>query len=409
MRAARLRCRLAAVITAAVLAAALVPTGAQTVDLFDDQQVYDLQLFIHSRDLQRLRAEYELNTYYPADLEWGGTRLRNVAVRNRGAGSRNPTKLGLRVDFDHYTTGQELGGVKALVLDNLWQDPSMMRERLAMAFFSRMGQPAPRETFCRLHINRVYQGLYACVEEIDDRYLARTFNDATGYLYEFHWLFPFYGQDLGSDPAAYEPLFEARTHDHESQTALYEPLADLFRAVNEPDEALWRDEVERHLDLAQVVTHAAIQNFLAENDGLLGYAGMNNFYLYRGAQSSVHRVLTWDEDNAFAESATALFLRASENVIVGRALARPDLRELYLQVLEAAADAATADNWLAGTIERHLGLIDESVRADRLKRFSDEEFDAAVAGLRQFAQTHAAWVRNEIARLRSAAAADVRQ
>jgi hypothetical protein len=34
--------------------------------------------------------------------------------------------------------------------------------------------------------------------------------------------------------------------------------------------------VERYLDVSQFVIHIAIENFLSENDGVLGYTGMNN-------------------------------------------------------------------------------------------------------------------------------------
>src|SRR5512134_2644818 len=78
-------------------------TRAQTAaGLFDDTTLHDVYLFINSRDLLKLRAGYLTNTYYPADLLWGTTRVRNVAVRSRGTGSRNPFKLGLRVDFNRF-------------------------------------------------------------------------------------------------------------------------------------------------------------------------------------------------------------------------------------------------------------------------------------------------------------------
>jgi spore coat protein CotH len=64
---------------------------------------------------------------------------------------------------------------------------------------------------------------------------------------------------------------------------------DLFREINHPDDVVWRDRVERYVDLSQLVTHAAIDVFLAENDGILGASGMNNFYLYRAAGSTQHR------------------------------------------------------------------------------------------------------------------------
>jgi len=394
------RARLIAFVLVALTIAASTRTGGQTsVQVFEQSIVHEVRLFIHSRELALLRTRFDENTYYPADFQWGSVRVRNVAVRSRGFGSRNPIKLGLRIDFDRYTTGQRFAGLKALVLDNLWQDPSMVREVLAMEMFARMGQPAPREAFCRLYINNEYQGLYALVEDIDEVFLARTLGSGAGYLFEYHWLFPFYGESLGDSPAIYQPLFEARTHELESGSALHGPIADLFGAVSGPDDLAWRTEVERHLDLAQFVTHVAVENFIAENDGLVGYAGMNNFYLHREGATAPHRLLVWDKDSAFLDPAMPALLRMEENVIMRRALADPELRALYLQVLEACAQAAGTDFWLESTLNRLAAVIDSAAREDTRKAFSNVAFDEAVAFLRGFAAARPAFVLQEVERL----------
>jgi spore coat protein CotH len=249
-------------------------------DLLNPREVQDLHLFINSRDLRLLHERFQDNTYYPADLLWRGTRVRNIAVRSRGFGSRNGTKVGIAIDVDRYTTGQRFLGLQSLVLDNLWQDPAMIREYLAMGFLDHMGQPAPREAFCRLYINGAYQGLYALVEPIDAAFVARTLGVADGTLFEFHWVFPFFGQDLESIDR-YKPLFEPRTHEDDADSVLWGPIRDLWAMVNDSDDAAWRQLAEPLVDLDQFITQAAIENYVAENDGLLGYAGMDNFYLYR--------------------------------------------------------------------------------------------------------------------------------
>lgn len=394
------RAGLVALILVAWSIAASTRAGAQTgAQVFEQSVVHEVRLFMHSRELALLRSHFDENTYYPADFQWGSVRVRNVAVRSRGFGSRNPVKLGLRIDFDRYTTGQRFAGLKALVLDNLWQDPSMVREVLAMEMFARMGQPASREAFCRLYINNEYQGLYALVEDIDDLFVTRTLGSGAGYLFEYHWLFPYYGESLGDSPAPYQRLFEARTHEQESDSALHGPIADLFRAVNGPDDLAWRTDVERHLDLAQFVTHVAIENFIAENDGLIGYAGMNNFYLHRESATAPHRLLVWDKDSAFLDAAMPALLRMDENVIMRRALADPELRALYLLTLEACAQAASADLWLESTLNRLAAVIDGAAREDTRKAFSNEAFDEAMAFLREFAAARPAFVLQEVERI----------
>ncbi len=100
----------------------------------------------------------------------------------------------------------------------------------------------------------------------------------------------------------------------------------MFREVNAQDTAGWENRVDDFLDLRQFVTQAAIETFLSELDGLIGGWGMNNFYLYRPGGSRQHRLFPWDKDNTFQASDSSILLRAEENHILSRALARDDLR-----------------------------------------------------------------------------------
>jgi spore coat protein H len=388
-------------IAAALVIAAARPASGQTAEeLFDPQTIHEVRLYLNSRDLRQLREHYDENAYFTADLAWKNVRVRNIGVRSRGVASRSAVKLGLRIDFNRFTTGQRFAGLTSLILDNLWTDPSMMREQLAMAVFRRMGQPAPRESFARLYINNEDQGLYALVEPVDTAFLARTQGDGDGYLFEYRWLRPYFGEYLGGDLASYRELFEPETHRLEADVQLYAPIHDLFREVNAPG-PLWRESVERYLDLAQLASYVAVETFLSERDGLAGHAGMANFYLYRPAGSTRHRVLTWDRDSAFERIDQPIFERLDLYAVLQRALTFPDLRSTYLDVLESCARSAAGDGWLAAEVDRLAALITPAVHADPLKPFTNEAYDADVAFLREFASGRAPFVMLQVASART--------
>ncbi len=387
-----------------VLCLAAAPVTAQTADdLFSIDAIHDLRLFINSRDLQQLRQRFDENTYYTADLQWRNVRVRNVAVRSRGFSSRSSTKLGLRVDMNRFSRNQRFVGLSSLVLDNVWHDPSLMRERLGMATFKRMGQPASRVAFARLYINSVYQGLYAIVEPVDAQFVLRTLGSADGYLFQYKWTRYYFGEYLGDDLAPYKEMFEAETHRLAADTILYSPIRDLFREVNHPYDAQWREAVERYLDLEQLVSYVAVETFLSESDGIAGIWGMANFFLHRPAGSTRHRVLPWDRDRAFEQIDSSIFARTEQNVVVQRALAFPDLLAKYLDVLEDCARAAAEDGWLEQEVDTVTRLITSVAHEDIRKQFSSEEFDAQVLFLREFATRRPAFVASEVAKARAAA------
>jgi spore coat protein CotH len=381
----------------------LVPAAgaAQTAEeFFDSATLHDVRLSIHSSDVRQLRERYLQDIYVPADFEWRGIRVRNVGVRVRGLATRSPIKLGLRIDFNRYVSGQTFLGMTAVVLDNALKDPSYIRERTSMAFIKRMGQPAPRESFGRVHINGALEGLYIFVEAVDPVFLARELGDGMGYLFEHKFQNGFYAEFLGEDYEPYKTRLEAQTHRLESDHTLYAPIRELFREVNQDVDAVWRERVERLVDLNQVVTHVAIESFLSEGDGFLGGSGMANFYLHRPIASNVHRLIAWDRDTTFQAVESPIFAGAGENALMSRALQFRDLRTLFLDVLEQCARAAADDRWLESEIARAHQLIRDAALEDAAKPFSNAEYELAVRHLMSFAQRRPAFVLGEVAKSR---------
>ena len=96
----------------------------------------------------------------------------------------------------------------------------------------------------------------------------------------------------------------------------------------------------------------------------------------------------------------SIFERADDNVLFRRAFAYPDLREVYLQALEAAARSAAEEDWLETEVTRAAELIAATVEEDNRKQFSTEEFVAQVDWLKQFARQRSKFVLEQVAAAR---------
>jgi spore coat protein CotH len=373
--------------------------GAQTASaLFDDSVLHTLQIAMHSRDWDQLRSRYLENDYYPADLTWNGLRVTNVGVRSRGRFSRSPVKPGVKIDFARYSTRGQFLGLRALVLDNLVQDKSMIRERVAMAFLRRFGIPASRLAFARVFVNGQYAGLYAMIEEVDSVFAQRALGDASGALFEYRWLRPYYGEYLGDDLDLYRPLFEPRAREHDSVFDLYDPVRELFRAINDTAQS-FRDAVGMRLDLAAMLRLVAADGLLAEADGFVSFAGMNNFYLHRHSTTQRHQFLPWDKDFALFQWNYPITDGTSQHALIRRALEDPELRSLYTGFLVEAVESATAADWLGQEARRAYEQIREAVLADPVKPYTNEEFEADVAVVIDLARRRPAFVLSEVQRL----------
>jgi spore coat protein CotH len=385
-----------------------------TAEFFDDSGLHDLKLWINSRDWETLKTNFLSNAYYPADLQWRTTAVRNVGIRSRGNGSRSGFKPGLRIDIDRYSSTQKFLGLKSFVLRNNTQDASEMHEWLSMSLFRRMGLPAPRESFARLFVNNQYAGLYTIVESVDKSFLTRQFGENDGYLFDYDYpadAAPYYFEDRGRDAATYVPLpFKPETHENNARP---EVIADMVQAINGSSPAVFRSAIAEFIDLSQFVRHVSVEVFLGDQDGVLGNWGMNNFFLYRPEFSNQFSLIVWDKSQAFVDGPGYPIWHnitdvpeANRNRLMSRALESPDLRSLYLETLLEAGRLASETaidvpgetcGWLEREIERGYRLIAPSVLADTLKPYTNEEFEASVEALRFFARERTRFVNAEVA------------
>jgi hypothetical protein len=382
-------------------------------DFFDDTQLQEVRLVVNTRDWQTLKELADENTYYPADMTWKGVTTRNIGIRSRGSGTRNGIKPGLRVDFNRYLTNQTFLGMKAVILDNAYSDPSTIRESVAMKLFAKMGLPVPREAHARLYVNNEYVGVYVLVESIDRTFINRVYGDAEanteqgGFLYEYKWLYNWYFNYLGSDLATYAALFRPQTRDTDAISTLFSPIEGMIRTINESADQDFTASVGKYLDLQEVVKYLGVETFTVEWDGLAGNWTVNNFYLYRFRSTNVAELIPWDKDHAFTFIEIPIMYRLDTNVLTSRALADPALRQLFYDTLNQLADYADSTDpanpddprgWLEREIQRQADLVAPAVAEDTLFPFTADEHQADVDYLLLFARTRTAYLRCDIAR-----------
>ena len=398
------------ILPAAAMIAVLVRPDltAQTLtadDLFNDAVLHEIRLYVHPRDWAELKANFLLDTYYPAHVVWNGLTRRNVGIRSRGVGSRSPVKPALRVDFDLFDSTQTLLGQTSIILRNNTQDPSSLHERLSMKLFALMGIPASRTAHARLFVNDEYAGLYLIVESIDRRFLARHFPENDGYLYKYDWGSQYYFEYKGPAVTLYTPApFAPETHVRDPEPA---PLVDMIRTINEAPVDGFLDAVSGVVDVRAFVRQAAVENFLSDYDGILGYAGLNNFYLYRSKATGVSTFIPWDKSEAFKYGPFHSVVwnvfdvpDALRNRLMDRAMTVPELRDLYFDTLLACAVVASTDGWLDQEIRREYEQVRQAALDDPLKPYTNEEFETDVQQLLEFARLRPAAVVSDVLRSR---------
>ena len=395
--------------------AGMTATAQTSSDFHSESEIQDIYLQVHPDDWAALKRNYLENTYYQAQFRWRDITLPSVGIRSRGSGSRSPLKPNLKIDFERYKKPQDFLGLSSTILKANNGEPSMIRERAAMAMFERMGVPVPRETYVRLHINGEFFGLYNLIEDIDKNFLRRVWGEADGYLYE--WEAERNGggyrfQYLGDAAASYSPvMFEPVTHEKDPDPM---SLVEMVRAVNLSSDEEFVSAVSKYIDLEKLVTYVATEVFLADFDGFLGDVfGMNNFHVYRRAGTTAHVFIPWDKDGAFLYAERPILQGIGENVLTRRLMTIPAYRNLYFdELLRAAGLAGAEDGFLMQTIERLDEQIRDVAESEPYKQCSADgvhftcgadEYRWGVEYIRAFTAARAAFVNGEVYAAREAA------
>jgi spore coat protein CotH len=369
-------------IGAAVLAACAggLPGAAFAADpMFNPAVLHETRIVMDRADWQALRDNFFTNQYYAANISIDGEVAEQVGIRSRGSGSRNETKPGLKVDFNKYIKTQEFHDYKTLVLDNLTQDPALMRERLAFAVFEAMGIPAPQLAHTRLTVNDEYWGVYTLVEPVSKPFLKSRIGQESGNLFDFEYVDAWDFSYKGANSSAYVPSpFQPQTNEDKLDPS---GLVAFIRAVSELPEATFSLDIASWIDTERFLTYVAVENALAEYDGFVGDFGVNNFYLYQYGGQNRFVLIPWDKETNLAADTWPIQRRLETNVLTRKLLADPAQQAVYLAALRRAAGFVN-ERWLGPQLEQAYAQIREAALLDTKKPVSNDQFELAVGGLR---------------------------
>ncbi|MCC6588913.1 MAG: CotH kinase family protein [Bryobacterales bacterium] len=399
-------CPIVAFVLASALSSVPQQARAQTLDtFFDTNFLHEIHLEIAPEDWQAIHERYLDDTYYRCTFTWKDVTLAGAGIKSRGSQSRSPIKPSIGLDFGKFAPGQRFLGLKSLVLRNLNQDATMMRERLAEQVFQRMGLPYSREAHARLYVNGEYAGVYLVVEPYDAHYLQSRFGEDGGWLYEFNNPDP---------PFLFDPLTPEREADilsmFEPKTRADAPdapgLLAMIRFVNESTDEEFAAGIDSYLDVSDFLAHAATEQVLSQWDGLIGVNGMNNFYFYRFQTTGRGVFLVWDQDMAFVDVWSPIWTRVDQNILIRRLLSFPEWNRLYLDMLANANHVISRDDWLAAEIDRIYYQIRDAAYEDsyRLCRgdggivlCSLDQFEHDIDSLRDFARYRPVSITQDLA------------
>ncbi len=386
------------------------------LELFDPTQVRTVYLDIPAASMSAMEAQAVGPWPYPPQRDYQVGRLtfegqvfNDVGVKVKGGcGSSRHTnqKAGLKISLtwdDPAVPGcpasRRLYGQTHLTLNNMVQDPTFERERLAYQLFRAMGVPAPRAAHVRLVVNGQDWGLYLHIESVDRRFFTHWLPSNNGMLYEGgpfcdvmpNQIPPTGGTQCwdrgfttdtcsqpapGDDPTDWELLRGLAT----DVAAL--PAGGFYPGVG--------DVVDYDEFLSSWAVGAVINNW----DGYQ-YGNVNNYRVYHDPSTDRWTLLQTGLDNTFDSNPNFDFWGASA-VMATRCLQEPACKAAFAAKVAVANDLFESLD-LAAEAERIQAQIAGAVAADPRKEVSTDGAVRAHTNLVNFLRARPAAVRANLA------------
>ncbi|MDJ0766340.1 MAG: CotH kinase family protein [Myxococcota bacterium] len=327
--------------------------------------------------------------YRPTQDPGDNVALDNVGIRLKGRASFQPLnqKPGFKVKFDAYIDGQRFMDLRRLTLNNMTQDPSMVRERLGYAVFREMGLEAPLCNHALVYVNGEYYGVYANLQTLDDEFVEWLFDPAPGNLYDTSS--EEYFVDLELD---WLPWFELETNQDAGDTS---DLVNLMNGINGPIASFFQD-AGFVLDWEQWLREGAVQAIIADWDGYFG--AKNNYKIYHELERDLFLLFPWGIDQTFGIADGAYVHQDYEidgstsnrenGIVFERCKEVPECYDLYLEkVSEALTVWESMD--LDGDLDFIIDQIEDHVDQDAHKPYSNSQRMASIEDVRDFIENRA--------------------
>jgi spore coat protein H len=345
--------------------------------------------------------DLETPIFVPVNLEYNGLTWWHVGMRYKGNSSlhlammRGVEKLAFRFNFDMFEDdhpeieNQRFYGFKKMTFSSGFNDPSLLRDKIAADVFREAGVPAAMGAFVRVYVDHgegpIYFGLYTMIEDPSDELLGIQFGDDSGNLYK-----------PDGEGASWQTFIES---DFEKKTNEDSDWSDVISAIDALhatalDAGEWREELEEVFNVDAYLRCLAVNQVMVNWDSY--GAKTHNYYLYADPSDEGRIVwFPWDlneamlVDNRTSPSSQSILMDdvGESWPLIRYLLDDSEYRARYLEFVREAIDGAFAEETVYERLDRYHSLISpyvsgpEAVEAEPYTFLdSVQDFESSIDG-----------------------------
>ncbi len=348
--------------------------------IFSQPNYWDSLIFYYNQGLEHFMS---------ATVIVNGQTLANTGVRLKGNSSfTHPNnKKSFRLSFNEFVSGQRWNGLRGVHLNNCWNDPTFMREKLHLDYCKSNGLVAPRCNFVRLSINDTLFAFYSLVEHVNNSFYTSRFGTSEGEQFkavdavgttndiysDFRW--------LGNDSIPYLDHYELKSDLNENTWRRLISLIDTLNHSNSVSASL-----PGKVNLNPFYKAMAMDILFGNMDAYV-YSG-RNFYIFFPTPASKLEWVIWDVGLSFGalpggpsniETLPITYvLNDTARPLFSKVINTPSLKTEYLLAFCSVFNENFTTSRLYPKIDSIANIIRSYVYEDPRKMFTNSQFETNI-------------------------------
>lgn len=349
------------------------------------------QLYIHPLDLFELKRDIWCDDPVPAKLMIGKRKL-NVDLAYRGSHIRKAKKKSYHISFFKPTLYRN---AKELHLNAEYKDPSLIRNKLSLDFFSDIGVLSPQSRHVFLKINGKNEGIYLELESVDEYFLSvrQMPKGAIYYAVDGDANFSLMS-DLDKEVKKSLDLGYERKIGTEQDNYF---LQEMILKVNTLLRAEFETEIEKYIHVDKYLRWLAGVVFTQNYDGFV-----HNYALYRNGDTGQFEIIPWDYDATWGRDVNGRYMNEDYvriegfNTLTARILDVPRYRKKYKSLLEQIMLHQFTTEYMNKKIDRLVSDIRPYLLLDPYEKEKIVQFEQEPEFISQYIQARTKYIKSKL-------------
>lgn len=363
-------------------------------NFFDQSTIHSVDIKMDESQWNDLIANANDESYYPCDVVIDGEEYKNAAIRTKGNSSRmmvasaKQDKFSFRLKLDKYDKYQNYHGLTEFCMNNMYSDPSCMRDILCYGALDEIDGVGPNCAYTNMYLNDKLYSFYFLAEQPGTTLAERLATNDDAVLYKATdtsggggglWT------NGGNDGyCSFTENMQLSNFDVKFGTDdNFQHISDIKDAINRLSSDNYKF-IEDVIDVPSFLKGFAVNSVMCNYDSYNGTLAHNYYLMYNDGKAYF---VGWDYnlslgnfmDNGQSVNSdvkTSLYQVQIKDRPLAKLLQVPEYYDMYVGYVKQIVDLYSDPE---ATVNSYASLIRDSVKNDPRSFFTYDVFESNIS------------------------------